>query len=203
MQFGNSLARLATDIVGGHDARRLSARAREATLSELRAVTWRTISANTAHRAMVASELSAAAATLRRNLEVSRRDAVDAMRAFRGKTRAERAAAARTLAASLSQFVAGVSSETLAIRNAVQSELTMARASWGSARPPGTVAHPAPIVTASGAAASAVATPSAAPAGAHALARHASTYFGPSNLGAASLAPGPVVPEYAPIRQSL
>src|ERR1700722_4547936 len=115
MQFGNSLARLASDIVAGHDARRLSAVAREAALAKLSAATWRTISANTAHRAMVATELTAAAATLRRNLDVSRRDAADAMRAFRDKPRDERAAAARTLAASLGQFVAGVSSDTAAI----------------------------------------------------------------------------------------
>jgi hypothetical protein len=146
MQFDNSLARLASDIVAGHDARRLSAVTREAALAKLRAATWRTISANTAHRAMVATELTAAAATLRRNLDVSRRDAVDAMRAFRGKTRDERAAAARTLAASLGQFVAGVSSETAAIRDAVQSQLTMARVNWGAAGSPAAAREPAPIV---------------------------------------------------------
>jgi hypothetical protein len=67
-RFGDSLARLATDIAAGHSARKISAGSRTGALSALRAVTWQTLSANTAQRATVANELTAAAAVLRQKL---------------------------------------------------------------------------------------------------------------------------------------
>jgi hypothetical protein len=116
MQFGNSLAQLATDIAAGHGARQLAASTRASTVSAIRAATLRTISANTAHRAVVMTGLTAAATALRRNLAADDAALGAAVKKFRAQTRDERAAAAKTLAASLDQFVAGVRTETAAIR---------------------------------------------------------------------------------------
>jgi hypothetical protein len=66
--FGNALARLATAIVAEHGARKLSAEARVSSLSALRADTRRRISANTAHRAVVAAKIAGDAAALRKSL---------------------------------------------------------------------------------------------------------------------------------------
>jgi hypothetical protein len=183
-EFGNSLARLATDIVAGHGVRKVSADTRISALSALRAATRRTLSANAAHRAAVATEFTADAAALRKSLAagdaalgaavqsklaaarldlsakreiiaanakalrhrlgVSRRGAFAAVTAFRAEVRSEQAAAAKALAASLGQFVAGVRSDTAAIQDAVRSQFRVTRAAWGHATTTAITAAPAP-----------------------------------------------------------
>jgi hypothetical protein len=71
MQFGESLARLASDIVAMDGARMEAAGARGAALSALRAATRNTLANNTARRVAVSRDLSAGAAALRQRLAAS------------------------------------------------------------------------------------------------------------------------------------
>jgi hypothetical protein len=68
MQFGHSLAQLATDIAAGYGARKNSAETRASAVSAMRADVWRTLSVNAAQRVTVGNELSATAARLRHKL---------------------------------------------------------------------------------------------------------------------------------------
>ena len=71
MQFGKSLAKLATDIAAGYGERNEIAVARATSLAALNAATQQTLTDNNVHRAGVARDLAATAADLRQRLAAS------------------------------------------------------------------------------------------------------------------------------------
>ncbi len=129
MQFGKSLARLATEIAAGYGERNENAVARAATLSALNATTRKTLSTNAAHRAVVASDLAATAADLRQRLAagdaalgVAVQNSLDAARKDLLAKRQTIAANARALRSSLTASRRSASAALNAFRGEVRGE---------------------------------------------------------------------------------